>query len=170
MTTPKIYVACLAAYNNGLLHGRWIDADQSADAIHEEVKDMLACSPEPDAEEWAIHDSEGLGHIDEWEDFETVSKLGLLVKEHGELILEYRDVVTCDIDELEDSFLNNYYGAYDSVQDYAEQFLEDTGSLAEIPKHLRYYFDFSSYARDLELSGDIFSFRFGGETHVFCNH
>ncbi|HCJ18704.1 MAG TPA: antirestriction protein ArdA, partial [Hyphomonas sp.] len=23
-TRPRIYVACLAAYNNGCLHGRWI--------------------------------------------------------------------------------------------------------------------------------------------------
>ena len=30
-TTPKIYVACLASYNAGILHGRWIDADQDAD-------------------------------------------------------------------------------------------------------------------------------------------
>jgi hypothetical protein len=22
--TPKIYVACLAAYNNGILHGQWM--------------------------------------------------------------------------------------------------------------------------------------------------
>ena len=26
LDTPRIYVACLAAYNNGRLHGRWIDA------------------------------------------------------------------------------------------------------------------------------------------------
>jgi hypothetical protein len=25
---PKIYVACLASYNNGILHGKWIDAVQ----------------------------------------------------------------------------------------------------------------------------------------------
>ena len=25
---PRIYVACLAAYNNGHLHGAWIDAAQ----------------------------------------------------------------------------------------------------------------------------------------------
>ena len=31
--TPRIYVACLAAYNGGTLHGEWIDADQSADDI-----------------------------------------------------------------------------------------------------------------------------------------
>jgi len=31
--TPRIYVACLAAYNAGKLHGEWIDADQDAEAI-----------------------------------------------------------------------------------------------------------------------------------------
>jgi antirestriction protein len=49
-TTPRIYVACLAAYNNGELHGEWIDADQSADAIRKEINKMLATSPEPNAE------------------------------------------------------------------------------------------------------------------------
>ena len=28
-SNPRIYVACLAAYNNGYLHGAWIDADQA---------------------------------------------------------------------------------------------------------------------------------------------
>ena len=32
-SNPRIYVACLAAYNNGYLHGAWIDADQGADEI-----------------------------------------------------------------------------------------------------------------------------------------
>jgi hypothetical protein len=30
---PRIYVACLSAYNNGHLHGWWIDADQEPDAL-----------------------------------------------------------------------------------------------------------------------------------------
>lgn len=38
---PKIYVACLAAYNNGILHGRWIDADQDADEIRAGIAEML---------------------------------------------------------------------------------------------------------------------------------
>ncbi len=29
----RIYVACLAAYNNGILHGAWIDATQGEDGI-----------------------------------------------------------------------------------------------------------------------------------------
>lgn len=54
--TPRVYIACLAAYNSGKLHGRWIDADQDADDIRREVAEMLKASPEPNAEEWAIHD------------------------------------------------------------------------------------------------------------------
>ncbi len=55
----KIYVACLAAYNNGILHGRWIDATLGEDHIWEGIKAMLAASPTPGAEEHAIHDYEG---------------------------------------------------------------------------------------------------------------
>ncbi|RAN32203.1 antirestriction protein ArdA, partial [Hyphomonas pacifica] len=51
---PRIYVACLAAYNNGCLHGRWIGAT-TPDEIMEKVRAMLADSPLPGAEEWAIH-------------------------------------------------------------------------------------------------------------------
>ena len=56
--TPRIYVACLAAYNNGYLHGDWIDADQDVDEIRDEIATMLARSPIEHAEEYAIHDYE----------------------------------------------------------------------------------------------------------------
>lgn len=55
----RIYVACLAAYNNDILHGAWIDANQDPYDIWEEVSAMLMASPITDAEEWAIHDYEG---------------------------------------------------------------------------------------------------------------
>lgn len=46
---PRIYVACLSAYNNGFLHGEWIDCDQDAEVIWAEIKEMLKASPMPDA-------------------------------------------------------------------------------------------------------------------------
>ena len=46
LDTPRIYVACLAAYNNGRLHGRWIDATDPH-KVWEQVNAMLAASPEP---------------------------------------------------------------------------------------------------------------------------
>ena len=85
--TPKIYVACLAAYNNGKLHGAWIDADQSSEAIYEEIQEMLKSSPEPLAEEWAIHDYEGFGDIrlSEWESIELIADMAAFINEHEKL-------------------------------------------------------------------------------------
>lgn len=37
----RFYAACLASYNNGVLHGRWIDASSDADEMQEEVSAML---------------------------------------------------------------------------------------------------------------------------------
>ena len=37
LLSPQIYIACLAAYNNGKLHGVWIDATQDVDHIWEEI-------------------------------------------------------------------------------------------------------------------------------------
>lgn len=44
-----------------------------------------------------------------------------------------------------------------STLEYAISYLEDTGLLDQIPENLRYYFDTESFARDLELNGDIAS-------------
>jgi len=52
MATPRIYVACLASYNAGQLHGAWIDVDQSADEIHAAVTAMLKSSPENATCQW----------------------------------------------------------------------------------------------------------------------
>ncbi|WP_414590041.1 antirestriction protein ArdA [Scytonema sp. PCC 10023] len=52
---PQIYIACLAAYNAGKLHGSWVTVDGDADDLEGEIKKIIATSPEPDAEEWAIH-------------------------------------------------------------------------------------------------------------------
>ena len=52
----RIYVADLAAYNAGYLHGVWIDASQDLEDIQAQVDTMLAASPVKGAEEYAIHD------------------------------------------------------------------------------------------------------------------
>ena len=45
--TPQIYVACLASYNDGILFGQWIDANQDADAICDDIAALLRRSPCP---------------------------------------------------------------------------------------------------------------------------
>lgn len=93
MSEYRIYVACLASYNAGRLHGAWIDCDgKGADELADEVNAMLRESPFPNvtvpcpedhgpdnpallcdscdgegrvpsAEEYAIHDHEGFGAL-----------------------------------------------------------------------------------------------------------
>jgi len=44
---PRIYVASLADYTAGRLYGCWIDADQPAETIREQITAMLAQSRDP---------------------------------------------------------------------------------------------------------------------------
>ena len=43
----RFYAACLASYNNGVLHGRWIDLSSDADEMQEAVNAMLRESKFP---------------------------------------------------------------------------------------------------------------------------
>jgi antirestriction protein len=111
-TGPRIYVADLAAYNAGRLHGVWIDAAQDLDDVWAEVNAMLRASPYPNvevtcpncegdsasecetckgrgkvpsAEEWAIHDYEGFEGIElgEYEAMDRVVQLANVLDNLG---------------------------------------------------------------------------------------
>lgn len=167
-TTPRIYVACLAAYNNGILHGAWVDAAQDAWAIYDEVKAMLAASPVVGAEEWAIHDYEGFGHvrISEYTSFETVAELAAFIVENGALGAAVLHHCDDDLDEAREALSDRYLGCHSSLADYVQEVTEETTA---IPHALRYYIDWQAMARDAELSGDLFTVetRFD-EIHVFA--
>jgi antirestriction protein len=155
MTTPRIYVACLAAYNNGRLHGEWIDADQSADELHEAVARMLALSPEPGAEEWAIHDYEGFGELSlsEWESFEHVSAIAVGIAKHGDAFsawLSYDESQDAtDVQAFEDA----YRGEWDSLRAYAENLADDIGLYDAAEKSGSHYVtvDIDALERDLDI-------------------
>lgn len=153
-TTPKIYVACLAAYNNGFLHGQWIDADQEAEAIHAEIQDMLGQSPISGAEEWAIHDYEGFHglRLSESQDITTVSEMAKMIREHGPAWCAYAEYVGLEY-ATKEGFEEAYCGEWDSEENFAEELAWDT---MEIPKHLESYIDFGKFARDLFIN-DYFS-------------
>ena len=172
--TPRIYVACLASYNNGKLHGRWIDADQDAGDIRTEIGAMLNDSPEPDAEEWAIHDFEHFGNLrlSEWEDIEQVTELAKLIAEHGSVLAGLVDHVGGFqyLEHARQLMEDGYAGAHDSLEDFAYELLEDTGQLESIPENLRPYPDYEKFARDLELGGDVFTIDDDNDkVHVFWN-
>ena len=166
--TSRIYVACLASYNNGHLHGAWIDVVPDAWAIWTSIQAMLAASPIADAEEYAIHDYEGFGgvRIAETTGIETLTALAEFIAEHGAVGAALLEYYGNDLDEARDAMEDRYLGSYPSVADY---FQEVTEVDVRVPQALQFYIDWEAMARDAEMSSDVFTVRMGhNEVHVFA--
>lgn len=167
---PRIYVACLAAYNSGYLHGAWIDATQEPWSIYDDVKAMLTASPIAGAEEFAIHDYEGFGEvrIEEYTGLEQVSALASFIAEHGAVGAAVLDYYSGDLDEAQEAMRDRYMGSHASLADYVQELTEESTA---IPHALRYYIDYQAMARDAEISGDLFTVSTAWDVvHVFAGN
>lgn len=163
---PRIYVACLAAYNNGSLYGCWVEAT-NPDEIRSAVRAMLAASPEPNSEEWAIHDYEGFAgaELSEWASVEQVCRIAGIVGEYGALGAKVLAHFDNEFDAARTAF-EDYAGEHQSLGDFAAELFEHT--YEAIPDPLKYYIDWQSLGRDMELSDDIFTIETGfQQVHVF---
>ena len=141
MADRRIYVAALGAYNAGRGHGAWIDADLGEDAIWEGIQEVLASSPIPGEEEWAIHDYEGFGgyKLGEWTSPETIAAISDLMDERGELPVSYALDMGHEVDQVEEYLDDAYRGAVgfgNDEYDWAWDYLEDTGQMEGLPEWL----------------------------------
>lgn len=168
---PRIWIGSLSDYNNGVLHGEWIDATQDEAEVQRQIAEVLVRSPtaakhgDP-AEEYAIFDYDnfcGL-QIGEYDSITEVIRLARLIEEHGEAFAawaEYfgREVATAD--DAGERFLGSYAGCYGSKEQYVKCLLDDLGVTAELDEAvnpiLRGYVsvDYAMLARDLELEGSV---------------
>jgi antirestriction protein len=171
--TPKIYVACLSAYNNGHLHGEWIDCDQDSDEIMTDIKAMLSNSPMNEVEaceDWAIHCYENFHGItiDEHEQIDRVVEIAQSLEEHGEAMAAYLEHYSFeDIGEFED----RYQGCYKNKQDFAEEQYEQNGMIQQIEAAglKSCYIDFEMIARDMFIDGYTGIDRGHEAFYVFCD-
>jgi antirestriction protein len=191
MSDLRFYAACLASYNAGTLHGAWIDASDDVDAMAADIATMLLASPFPNvtvehpetgesvpsAEEFAIHDYDGIpSSLGEYPSLQSIADYVELIEAAEERGLE-SDVVAAvvshfcgDVAEAKDAIEDKYHGAFDSLTDYAADYVESADMLHGVPDTIARYFDFESFGRDLELGGDIYTIRVDGTLHVFSGH
>lgn len=159
---PRIYVASLADYNNGRLHGTWLDATREPDDLYADISRMLHASHEPGAEEFAIHDYEHFGDapIDEYDGITHVARIARGIAEHGLAFGAWAHLQEGNPEAL-DQFSDAYLGHYDSLQAYAEQLIDDLGYQQlldeSVPESLQPYarIDTEALARDMHLEGDL---------------
>lgn len=164
----RIYVASLSAYNAGILHGEWITLNgKTREEVLYEISLMLIKSTgDRPAEEWAIHDHEGFApyEVSEYADISELCDLVAAVEEHGRQILALVDHLSLDAEAAVRYHEDNYQGEWHSLSEWAEDWLEQTGSLSELHDNLKHYFDYESFARDCEMGGDIFTLDTGDGT------
>ncbi len=164
---PRIYVACLAAYNNGWLHGAWIDVEDDADAVREAINAMLKASPVAGAEEYAIHDHEGFGGVEiaEYAGVDKVAAIASFLRERGTLGALVLEHFCGDLDAAASALDEDYWGVFASLADGYQEMTEET---LTIPEALRLYIDWEAMARDARLNGEVFTVETAhDEVHVF---
>ena len=167
MCEIRIYVADLAAYNSGILHGIWIDATLDIDDIQDQVNAMLAASSVEGAEEYAIHDYEGFGGhtLSDYEGLQTANELACFIEEYPALGGEILNHFGGSLDDARKALEDHYSGCYASLAEYAQEWTDNT---SEIPDQLENYIDYERMARDFEMSGDIYTIETAhDEIHVF---
>mgnify|MGYP003675232153 FL=1 len=151
----QIYVACLASYNAGILHGRWVDLSYGPDAedVWAEINEMLDASPEPGAEEFAIHDSQNLGVVREYESIKDLTERAAFISEAedktGDAYLGagLLDNFHGNLNEARRT-LETYSGCFNDAYEYGYYYAESFGD-AGPSKFLEGYIDYKKLGEDL---------------------
>jgi len=173
-TAGRIYVADLSAYNAGILYGVWIDLDELTDAddIGAAVVAMLEQSPVIGAEEWEVHDAEDVPRIVWGAGVEVWAEWAELIEQAADdcipadAVREWVD----NVGEVPDAadLSDRWAGQWDTFEDYAEDWIADSGMLSDVPDNLRCYFDYEKFARDLAYDHTVLDAP--GGVYIFHNY
>lgn len=172
-TTPRVWIGCLACYNEGRLVGDWFGAELADSVTTYEVHGA---------------DSRADSHDELWcFDHDNIPVAGelspLVAAAWGRCLAEvdphlrpalcawvdsgdYVSECSGDLPSVSD-FEDRYCGQWEDFSDYAHELAEETGLLEGIPVHVSQYFDWDSWCRDLACdyvtadapSGSVFVFR-----------
>ena len=146
---PRIFVSTQKKPNKG----DWIDLDEYSDedSFYERAREIHSKEDNPefifqdweDIPEGLISKTEIDGMLWEWMKLEDEEKD--IIREYLEEIGSFNDV---------SDILSNYEGKYNSMEEFAEQLIYDLFG-DEFRQYYSIYFDFDSFARDLENDYDI---------------
>lgn len=167
-TEAQVYVGTYAKYNGGSINGKWLHLADYSD------KDefMAACAElhkDESDPEFMFQDYEGIpeGMIGESFIHEDLFEWLKLDEDDRELLAVYR--AECNTDGTIDEAREAFEGKYKDEEDWAVEWMDSTGGLEGMPENLKMYFDYSAYARDCRLGGDIHFVKHEGETWAFRN-
>lgn len=130
----KIFVQNFASYNAGVLDGSWYDLDDYADV--DELVEAVKIKNQG-AEEFGIFDSEGFpsGLLSESESIENAFAWYLFFEKHGNKAIALIDAMGAhyfsNAEDAEFFIGNNFYGVYNSIEEFAKEFAINCGYIDE---------------------------------------
>lgn len=140
----RVWVGCLACYNDGRLTGDWVDATEAGDYV--------PCD-RAGHEEWWVFDTDGLPGVGECSPDEAqryAETVAACVEATGAptgAVFAYLDNLhggVADTSAL-DSFEDAYVGEYECDLQFAQHLADDLGMAHD-------YFDYDAWTRDLFMS------------------
>ena len=151
---PSVWIGCLACFNAGVLNGRWFPAED-ADEV---MPDDLHQKPTDHEELW-VFDHEGFPRGTSEMSPDTAQLWGEAFDEVGEeqwpALLAWVEtgcyIASGDTLPSASDFEERYSGCWDSFEDYATQWAEDTCLMEDWPEEAQYYFNWDAWTRDLKF-------------------
>jgi len=163
---PTNWVGALSAYNDGTLHGGWLDlARIDGEAAWRQACDhLIATSPEPREARIRILDATGLGrHLGQDPAAEDVVALGRAARDlAGEVLPAFEAWIeladwTPDrhgAGEALETFRRCFLGRFASLENWAHRRLEGSGLLTPVPRELRPFLDAVAWAH-ADVGGEV---------------
>jgi antirestriction protein len=153
--TARIYVGTYAKYNSGSIAGAWLDLEDYAD--RDAFLEACAALHKDEADpEFMFQDFEGFPKA-----FYSESSISddlwawlELDDDDRDLLEAYQNAIDEDgtIEQARDAF----HGIHDSAEEFAENFMEETGGLENVPDWLRCHINWEGVARDFGYDGWTF--------------
>ena len=154
-TTPAVYVGTYRKYNCGSIFGKWFElTDFEGEAeFNEACHELHADENDPEFmfQDWEGIPSQFISECSVDWDFITAFKQAEEEGREAAYIAWAEYTSESDYAVFEDA----YRGEAESEEQYAWEFIEETGLLNEIPASLRFYFNYEAFARDLFSSGYV---------------
>jgi antirestriction protein len=161
----RVYVGTYSKYNNGSIKGGWLNlADYAGkDEFYAACAKLHGDEHDP---EFMFQDHENIpeGMISESSIEDVLWDWLALDDDDRELLAIYRKHVDQQgtLEQARDAFM----GTFESEEDWADDYVRETGLMEEVPESLRNYIDYGRYARDAGFNGMSFA-RHGGKVWVF---
>lgn len=131
-----------------------VAASSDTDDMQEAVNAVLASSPVPDAEEWAIHDYDDFPNMGEYPGLEAIAEYVAMVEDNDNIEPGDMRAIMADfqaVEECAQALRDNFIGIYGSFRDYADESADEMLAAHGVKDDsvLARYFDYEAFARDL---------------------